>query len=150
MKLCFCTKTRLPKYFSENGEKLFFYLQIVIISAASQTEIHRILDWKGEVVAELGGSHDVSSWRPVQWMNISHKVLCFERAFQKVAGMIRTRKLALVQSYSKKLEADHVVFPWLIVHATVMVSLFEIGSRREGNLPYRPKLIRTISFFRII
>ena len=34
-KFCFCTKTRLHKYFSENGEKLcyFFDLQINVISA---------------------------------------------------------------------------------------------------------------------
>ena len=47
---------------------------------------------------------------------------------QTNGGVIRTRKLGLEQSYSKKLEADHVVIPWLIMHAAVMVSLFEIGS----------------------
>ena len=39
----------------------------------------------------------------------------------------------LCNKYSKELEADHVVIPWLIMHAAVMVSVFEIGSDGEDS-----------------
>ena len=45
-----------------------------------------------------------------------------ERAVQTIGGLIRTHKLALEQSCSKELEADHAVIPWLIIFAAVMVS----------------------------
>ena len=48
---------------------------------------------------------------------------------QTNGGVIPTRKLGLEQSYSKKLEADHVVIPWLIMYAAVMVSWFDIDGR---------------------
>ena len=42
-----------------------------------------------------------------------------ERAVQTNGGMVRTPKLE--QSYSKEMEADHVVIPWLIMHRAEMV-----------------------------
>ena len=65
------------------------------------------------------------------------------RSVQTNEGVIRTRKLALAQSPSKKLEDDHVVITWLIMHAAGMVSLFEIGSdgrtthARSRSKPYQ-------------
>ena len=70
-----------------------------------------------------------------------------ERALWTLGGMIRTHKLALEQSYSKELQADHMVVPWLIVHAVVTVSLFGTGSdgraahERFHGKPYRKVLV---------
>ncbi len=69
-----------------------------------------------------------------------------ERAVQTVGGLIRTHKLALEQAYGHVLEAGHVVAPWLIAHAAVMPSLFEVGSdgltayERTRGKKYRPEL----------
>ena len=49
-------------------------------------------------------------------------------------GIIRTHKRTLEQSYSKELEAGHVVIPWLIMRAAVMVSVSEIGSDEEDRV----------------
>ena len=81
------------------------------------------------MVAELGGSHDVIMEASPVNEHQSNGVV--ERAVQTVGGMIRTHKLALEQSFSKELEADHVVIPWLIMHAAVRFSLFELCSDRR-------------------
>ena len=52
-------------------------------------------------------------------LNEHQSVGVVERSVQTNGGVIRTRNLALEQSSSKKLEADHVVFPWLM-HAAVL------------------------------
>ena len=91
-----------------------------------------ILDLKNKVVAELGGSNDVIvEASPV---NDHQSDGVVERSVQTNGGVIRARKLPLGQSSSKKLEADHVVIPWLIMHAAVMVSLLETGS--DGRTTY--------------
>ena len=69
-----------------------------------------------------------------------------EHAVQTLGAMIRTRKLAFEQSYSKELDADLVVLLWLAKHAAVTVSLFEIGSEgrtvyeRSRDKPYRERV----------
>ena len=56
-----------------------------------------ILDLESEVVAELGGSHEmIMEASPVN-DHPSNRVV--ERVFQTVGRMIRTHKLALEQSY---------------------------------------------------
>ena len=71
-----------------------------------------ILDLKNKVVAVLGGSNDVIvEASPV---NDHQSDGVVERSVQTNGGVIRARKLPLGQSSSKKLEADHVVIPWLM------------------------------------
>ena len=81
-----------------------------------------ILDMKNKVVAELWNSHEViMEASPVNEHQSSSVV---ERGGSDSWRKSRIHKLALEQSYSKELEAGHVVIPWLIMHAAVMVSLF--------------------------
>ena len=77
------------------------------------------------MLVELGVSHDViMEASPVSEHQSSGVFACSSDSWR----MIRTHKVALELSYSKELEADQVVVPWLIMLAAVMVSLFEIGS----------------------
>ena len=92
-----------------------------------------ILDLKkGKVVAELGVSHDVIM--EVSPVHEHQSKGVFKRAAQTVGGLIRAHELKPEQSYSKELEADHVVVPWLIMHAAAAVSLFEFCRRGEDSV----------------
>ena len=105
------------------------------------------LDLKNKVVAELGGSHDVIMEASPVNEHRSNGV--DERAVQTNGGMVRTPRLE--QSYSKEMEADHVVIPWLIMHRAEMVSLSEDGSdgstanERSRGKPYRKELPFSVS-----
>ena len=105
-----------------------------------------MLELKNKAVAELGGPHDVIvEASPVNGHQSDGVV---ERSVQTDGGVIRARKLPLEQSSSKKLEADHVVIPWLIMHAAVMVSLFQIGSDgRTTHARSRSKPNREITYY---
>ena len=54
-----------------------------------------ILDFKNQVVPELGGSHDGTMEGSI--VNDHHSKSLVERAVQTVGGMIRAHLLALVQ-----------------------------------------------------
>ena len=84
------------------------------------------MDFKHQVAAELESWHQVvMEASPV---NEYQTNAVAELAVQTVAGMVRTHKLALAQSYVKELDADHAVVAWLIMHAAVIVSLFELAA----------------------
>ena len=57
-----------------------------------------------------------------------------ERAIQDVEGMIRTLKDQLECSYNLHLESGHPVLSWLVHHAGVLLSRFQIGV--DGNTAY--------------
>ena len=78
------------------------------------------------VVVEISGSHDVIMEAGPVNEHQSHSGV--EGAVQTVGGVILAHKLALEQSYSKELEADHGVIPWLMMHEVVVVSMSEFGS----------------------
>ena len=73
----------------------------------------------------------LESWKHIEWRRRHAEV---ERAVYIVGGMIRTHRLALEQSDSKGVDDDHVMTPWLTMHAAVTVSLFEIGSDGRDNV----------------
>ena len=90
------------------------------------------MELKAKVNEELGESYEIIVENSPVGGHESNGVI--ERAVQTVGGMIRTHKLALEKSYDKEITADSVVIQWLIMHAAVMVSLFEIGS--DGRTAY--------------
>ena len=57
-----------------------------------------------------------------------------ERAVQDVEGMVRTLKDQLETSYSTKIESGHPVLTWLVNHAGMLLSRFQIGV--DGNTAY--------------
>ena len=84
------------------------------------------MDFKHQVAAELGSWHQVDmEGSPVNEYQMNAVA---EPAVQTVAGMVRTHKLALAQSYVKELDADHAVVAWLIMYAAVIVSLLELAA----------------------
>ena len=91
-----------------------------------------IVDLKKKVEAELGSNFEIIM--EVSPVNEHESNGTIERAVQTVGGMIRTHKLALERAYGQTLGAGHAVVQWLIMHAAVMVSLFEIGS--DGRTAY--------------
>ena len=91
-----------------------------------------IMELKGKVNVELGDSYEVVMENSPVGEHESNGVI--ERTVQTVGGMIRTHKLALEKAYNKELEAENVVIQWLIIHAAVMVSLFEVGC--DGRTAY--------------
>ena len=93
-----------------------------------------------DLIMEAGPANEYQSYSGV------------EGAVQIVGGVIPTLKLALEHSYSKELEADHCVIPWLSMYEVVVVSMFEVGSdgktahenRTRQNYPFS---VSTCSIF---
>ena len=57
-----------------------------------------------------------------------------ERGVQTVEGMIRSLKLDLEFRVGQEIGIDHVVLEWLVMHAGITYSLFQIGE--DGKTPY--------------
>ena len=57
-----------------------------------------------------------------------------ERAVGEVKGMIRTLRVGLDRKLDAKLEANHVIFPWLIEHAGVLISRHKVWN--DGRTAY--------------
>ena len=58
-----------------------------------------------------------------------------ERAIQTVQGQVRTMKVALEDRTRQRIQADHVILPWIVQHAAAVINRYHKGS--DGATPYR-------------
>ena len=136
-----CRWTEAPFVQSKGGQDL--WVAQAVADMVRRTRLQRlmfkfdqvpsILGLKSKVVAELGGSKDVSM--EASLVNGHQSNGFVERADQTVGG----RKLALEQPYSKEWEDGHVVVQRLVMHAASRSS----GVEREWNTMKKQQAVET-------
>ena len=116
-----------------------------------ETKSERSSTLKHKVVAELGGSHDViMEATPSQRVSIER---CWRAC--RADGWRHdpnTHKVALEHSCGTEVVADHAVIPWFVMHAAVLVSLFESandGRTAHEQSPVKP-CRKQFDHFRIV
>jgi len=58
-----------------------------------------------------------------------------ENAIQRMEGQFRTLKLALDASYNTRIEGNHAIIPWIIMHSCCLLSWYQVGS--DGKTPFQ-------------
>lgn len=58
-----------------------------------------------------------------------------ERTIQSVEGQIRTLRSATQSRLGRKLVPGSALFAWLIIHASTLINLYEVG--KDGRVPYQ-------------
>ena len=51
-----------------------------------------------------------------------------ENAIKSTQSQIRTMRLALQARYKCKIRTDHLIMPWLIHHAAILIDICRIGT----------------------
>jgi hypothetical protein len=105
-----------------------------------------IVDLQKQVIVELKekGIECIPENSPVSESQ-SNGVI--ERGIQDIEGQVRVLKDMLDQKYNRKIESTHPILPWLVNHAGVLITRFQVGvdgrtayERLKGK-PFRKALV---------
>ena len=58
-----------------------------------------------------------------------------ERTIQSVEGQLRTLRSAFEDRTGSKVKLSSCIFPWMVIHAANLISLYEIG--KDGKVPFQ-------------
>ena len=103
----------------------------VIVKSDNEPAVKSLVEEWGRLRAAEGGGKMVVENSPVGSSQSNGVV---ERGIQTVQGMIRTLRSALEDRWGVKLEADHVVWTWMVEYAGWLVTRGEVG--KDGKTAY--------------
>ena len=60
-----------------------------------------------------------------------------ERSVQSLEGQMRSMKMALESRYKMKIKEDHPIYPWLIMHAAILINVCKVND--DGRTAYEAR-----------
>ena len=103
----------------------------IIVKSDNEPALVALVEAWARLRAAEGGGRMVIEHSPVHSSQSNGVV---ERGIQAVQGMVRTLRSAIEDRWGVKLEADHVVWAWLVEYAGWLLTRCEVG--RDGKTAY--------------
>jgi hypothetical protein len=106
-------------------------LEKMTMKTDNEPALVAVVDQVGRLRAAKGGKGMAVEHSPVH-SSKSNGII--ERAVQSVQGVIRTMRSALEEKWGVKLDAEHMVWPWLVEYAAYLLTRAEVGA--DGKTAY--------------
>ena len=106
-------------------------LEPVTVRTDNEPALVAVVDQVARLRAAKGGRGMVIENSPVHSSKSSGII---ERVIQIVQGLVRTLRSAVEERWGVKLDAEHVVWPWLVEYAGWVLTRAEVG--KDGKTAY--------------